>query len=127
MKATYVKDREIFCAEITQHKKHNDEVREQYAQIFSEVITHKNCISIANDAMDQAMPWIPVAAMHSSGGIMHELQLKLTGVLVYGNMAKNCHGLYMLHSHGPEQELTSCAQCSRTCSVQDHLIANGMY
>jgi hypothetical protein len=85
MKAKYTKDHELTRAEIDRHKGEVDEAREQYAQIVYEGISNETCISVAIDAMDQFKPRLPVTATHSAGGIMHKLQLKLTGVIVHGN------------------------------------------
>lgn len=85
VKAKYTKDRELIRAEIARHKGEMDEAREQYTQIVYEGISNETCISVAIDAMDQFKSRLPVTATHSAGGIMHKLQLKLTGVIVHGN------------------------------------------
>ena len=85
VKAKTVADRQLVRAQIARHKKFNEEAREAYAQNIYEGISNGWCMSVAIDAMDQAKSRIPVTATHSAGGIMHKIQLKLTGVLIHGD------------------------------------------
>jgi hypothetical protein len=84
VKAKSTDERELVREAIAQHRKENSEARKALAWAMYEGITVSFVITIHIDAMDQAKSRVPITATHSAGGIMHKLQLKLTGVLVHG-------------------------------------------
>ena len=88
VKAKSFHDRELVRQKIARHRQDNDNARKALAWAICEGLTVSTTITIHIDAMDQAKSRVPVTRTHSAGGIVHKLQLKLTGVLVHGGSGK---------------------------------------